>query len=273
MKHTNYLLGTALTLILAGCGGGSTSAPIVKVVIPATEHVITYGQSLSLGERAVMDFSTGDLAIPEDANNVGLMFKGGTRPTDLSQVVPFEESTDPVDLGSWNIATPGETPLYGALEAIQGADSAFHLGSAAGRGGTTLVDLSKGTEPYARLLAQIVAGKTTAPGAYSVLAVLWMQGEADTGNAEYGAELTQLFTDIGADVRSITGQSVVQFYICTTADAGIAAQQRQVALSLSNVTIACNDNDFQKSDGLHLTAVASREVGGMFGAAILNNLK
>lgn len=269
----------AISLALTACGGGSsqmaatqTVAPPVKVVPAATEHLLTYGQSLSLGERAVMDFADGNLSIPTDDANVGLMFAGGTRPEDLTSLVPFDETNAPVSLADWNIGTPGETPLYGAMLQLAHADTALHLGSAAGLGGTPIAGLSKGTAPYARLIAQITAAKALSPGDYSVLAVIWMQGESDPGNGGYGGQLAQLFMDIDSDVRAITHQASVQFYICTTADQFIADQQRAVAAANANVHIACDDRDYAKSDGTHLTAAGSRAAGLALGTAIASSL-
>lgn len=259
-----------MILALSACGGGApTSSQVaIKATPQATEHLISYGQSLSLGERAVVLFPTNNAVPAADSDNVGLMFAGGTRPTDLSSLVPFAEQATPVDLASWNIATPGETPLYGALLTIKGMDSAFHIGSAAGRGGSAIVDLSKGTAPYARLLAQVTAAKGLSPGAYSVMGIIWMQGESDAGNTNYAAEFSQLVLDLDHDIRAITGQGAIQFYVCETAQADVGAQQLAVAAAMAQVHIACHDSDYPTSDGAHLTAASSRAVGAALGTAI-----
>ena len=132
-------------LACTGCGGNVTSEPATSAPEPlTTQHVITYGQSLSLGERAVNGYPN-DLTTPAGAD-VGLMFAGGTRPTDLSALVPFAESNRPVDGSLWGIATPGETPLYGALLALKDLPGQ-RIGSAAGRGGTSIAGLGKGSVP------------------------------------------------------------------------------------------------------------------------------
>lgn len=274
IRH-GFLAG--LVLALTACGGGGSAqmaAPqVVKVTPPATEHLLTYGQSLSLGERAVVDFADGNLTIPTtDDENVGLMFVGGTRPEDMTSLVPFDETNTPVSLADWNIGTPGETPLYGALLTIKGMDAALHVGSAAGLGGTPIAGLSKGTAPYARLLAQVSAAKALSPGAYSVLGIIWMQGESDPGNTNYAAEFSQLVMDIDHDIRAITGQGPIQFYVCETAEPTVGPQQLAVAAAMAQVHIACNDANYPKSDGTHLTAVGSRAVGVALGTAIAASL-
>lgn len=267
-------------LLLAACGGsqGPAAMPVTGDYAPQTlvqerpvvEHVISYGQSLSLGERSVVAYPT-DLRIPgpDDYADVGLMFAGGTRPLDISGLVPFSESDTPVDDAVWNIGTPGETPLYGALSMLVDRPGT-RIGSAAGRGGTGIVDLSRGTIPYHRLLAQVTAGRAISAGStYSVLAVLWLQGEADPGNANYAGEFEQLVMDLDNDVRAITGQSApLQFYVCTTAVPDIAAAQRTVAAAMPQVHIACDTATYAKSDGTHLTAASSRQVGEALGQSI-----
>jgi hypothetical protein len=265
-----------LMLILSGCGGSQVgSAPVQTTQSvqakpdPApveVHHIITYGQSLSLGERAVVNFPV-DLTIPTGDLSVGMMFAGGTRPDDLSALVPFAEGTAAVNLAEWNVGTPGETPLYGALLTIQGMPG-MHIGSAAGRGGTDIASLSRGTAPYQRLLAQVTAGQNLSKGTDTV-SIIWMQGEADSGNTNYASEFEQLVMDVDADVRAITHQGPVQFFVCLPAVPEIAAAQRAVAAAMPQVHIVCDTALLDHSDGLHLTALSSRQAGGLLGNAII----
>lgn len=232
-------------------------------------HVITYGQSISLGERAVDSFPT-NLAIPADDANVGLMFAGGTRPDDLSTLVPFAEGTAPVNLDEWNVGTPGETPLYGALLTLQGQPG-IRIGSAAGRGDTAVVNLSRGSAPYRRLLEQVTAGQKLSKGTDTV-SIIWMQGESDAGNTNYASEFEQMIMDLDTDVRAITHQGPLQFYVCLPAVPEIAAAQQSVAAAMPQVHIACDIATLDHSDGMHLTALSSRQAGGMLGQAILSRL-
>lgn len=267
----------SILLLLAACGGAQSDpiSPIqgspVQPAAPApqiVQHIITYGQSLSLGERAVNAFPN-DLTLPGGYRDVGMMFVGGTRPSDLSALVTFAESTTAGSQDDWNIGTPGETPLYGALLTIKDLPG-MHIGSAAGRGGTPIVDLSRGTAPYQRLLAQVTAGQKLSKGTNTV-SIIWMQGESDTGNTNYASEFEQLVMDLDADVRAITHQGPVQFYVCLPAVPEIAAAQQSVAAAMAQVHIACDTADLDHSDGLHLTALSSRQAGGMLGNAILHS--
>jgi Carbohydrate esterase, sialic acid-specific acetylesterase len=258
-----------LCIVLCGCGdGGScTVAPQPPMVSEAGEfqHILSYGQSLSLGARAVNRWPT-DLTIPPE-QDVGLMFASGVIPRGaMNALVPFADSTAPVDMSAWNIETPGVTPLYGALLELKGLPGA-RIGSAAGRGATSITGLSKGTAPYARLISQVAAGHALSVGHYSVPAIIWMQGESDAGNPNYAAQLQQLFTDLDADVRETAGQAqTVQFFICLTAVRDIALAQRQVAAAMPNVHIACETATLPKSDETHLSAQGSLEAGCALGA-------
>lgn len=232
------------------------------------QHILSYGQSLSLGERAEIAWPT-DLSLPDDYQPVGLMFAGGTRPDDLSSLVPFQESETPIDPTSWGIATPGETPLYGALLTLA-STSGQRIGSAAGHGGSPIVELAKGTAPYARFLAQVQAAKAATPGHYTVLAVIWMQGESDAGDTDYAGEFERLVMDLDTDVRAITGQGPLQFYSCLPAPRDIASAQESVAAAMPQVHIACDTATLAKGgDNVHLTAASSREAGVAVGEAIL----
>jgi Carbohydrate esterase, sialic acid-specific acetylesterase len=253
-------------LLLAACGGGGQPQPGGAIPPPHTEAVISYGQSLSLGARATVNYPS-DLSIPPDTENVGMMFVGGTRPDDLSSLAPFAESTQPVSLEEWNIDTPGETPLYGALTQLQSPQVTF-IGSAAGRGGATIAELSRGSRPYDRLLAQVRAGQSLTQN-YSVRAIIWMQGEADAGNANYVSEFEQLVMDLDADIRALTHQGPVQVHVCLPGPRDIARAQQSVADAVAQVHIACDSAALAHDpDATHLTAASSREAGVMLGESI-----
>lgn len=260
-----FPLAIALSLtMLTACGSGSSGG--------GTQHIISYGQSLSVGERAVVAFPS-DLSLPTDYQDVGLMFADGVRSLgNTAAFVPFAESTAPLDYPAWLTRTPGETPLYGALLALSGLDG-DRLGSAAGRGSASIAELGRGTDLYDRLLRQVRVGKAIAKPPYTVPAIIWMQGESDEFNASYAADFARLATDLDTDIRAITGQSdAVQIHVCTPIFPTPAAAQRAVAASNPNVRIACDNTNFARSDDVHLTAASSRAAGLALGASILKGL-
>lgn len=275
MTRTVDLTGTIyaalICIVLCGCGrpGRCSATPPTPIVgafaAGEFQHILSYGQSLSLGERAVNQWPI-DLAIPPE-QDVGLMFASGVIPRGaMNELIPFADSTAPVDMDAWNIGAPGVTPLYGALFELRGLPGT-RIGSAAGRGGTPIAGLSKGTAPYLRLISQVAAGKALSGGHYRVSAIIWMQGESDPGNLNYAAQLKRLVVDLDADVRATTGQvQTVQFFICLTKVPDIAEAQQEVAAAMPNVHIACDTAKLPKSDGTHLTARGSLEAGCALGA-------
>ena len=272
MSSVRRIFAWLVLFVLAACGGGGGGSdapgatPVAAAPAPA-QHIIAYGQSLSLGERSQNGWP-GDLALPADYVDVGLMFSDGILSLGVGPLGPFRESNLRVDGGVWGISTPGETPLYGALLALKGLPGQ-RIGSAAGKGATAIAGLGKGSVPYARLLTQVTAAKALWGAGYSVPAIIWMQGESDAGNLSYAAQLTQLIADLQADVAKISGQArPVQFFICTPWPRDIAAADLQLAASVAGVHVACDAAKLEKSDGLHLTARGSRAAGTSLGEAI-----
>ncbi len=96
-----------------------------------------------------------------------------------------------------------------------------------------------------------------------------MQGEADAGNANYASEFEQLVMDLDADIRAITHQEAVQFYVCLPGPRDIAQAQQSVAASMGQVHIACDTATLvHDPDATHLTAATSRQAGIALGQAI-----
>ncbi len=202
------------------------------------------------------------------------MFADGVRSLgNAASLIKFAESTDDGDYNTWVMDKPGETPLYGALLQLKGLPG-VRIGSAAGRGGTPISELSRGRVPYARLIRQVTTAKTLAVPPYTVPAIIWMQGEADPFNEGYAGQFSQLVADLDKDIRAITGQAKpVQIHVCLTSYAVPAAAQRAVAASNPNVHIDCDSSNFAKADGVHLLASGSRAAGMALGASMLKGIK
>lgn len=258
--------------LLSACGSSSdsTPTPIVRAdpAPPTVAHIISYGQSLSLGQYSVADWPS-DTALPSTLLNVGWMFSGGTRPEDLSSLVPFSESFQACDFAVWNCDYAGETPLSGAMSELQWTGYRL-LGSCAGRSGTPIAGLEKGTDPYQRVIDQVQAGKSLAEGPYQVLGIIWIQGDSDPGNTAYAGELEQLVMDLDTDIRTITGQTdPIQFYVCLSRPTDVDAATEQVAAAMPQVHIVCDTRKLQHvSDEMHLTAGAEWQAGQLLGAAM-----
>lgn len=269
------ILCLVFVALLAGCGGGGDPGSSGTQY----QHVIAYGQSLSLGGASWDAYPT-DQTIPAEDGSVGLMFASGVLPRGaMTAFTPFQDtSTEPLDEDSWGIGAWGTTPIYGALLAVKNV-AGVRIGSAAGRGATSIIDLDRGSAPYQRLLAQVMAAKALikAPDSYSVPAILWMQGEADRGQPAswYLPLFLKLAADLDTDVRAITGQPhPVQILVCLPATAStIADAQKQAAQEDQNIRIACDETPYPKNpDGVHLTAQGELLAGAAFGAVLRDYL-
>jgi hypothetical protein len=250
-------------------------------------HIISYGQSNSLGHNASPVVSL--------SNRFGdLMFNGGTRPqfgasTPRASFVPLVESITASD-------TDGETCLSGFCEAMHEllarkrpdfASSKYQFFcSAPGQGGTTLANLSKGSVPYANAMADITAAFNLAKAAgktYKLAAVAWNGGEADeaagTADPVYQTGFVKLQSDFTADYQAITGNTNEVVFICTQGSNWVvggtqsgATNGAYPAIPLAQLAVAnANPTKFVIStptymlpygaDNLHQTALSQKVIG------------
>lgn len=182
-------------------------------------HIISYGQSLSLGNGA-LPIQTATQ--PYD----NLKFNGGVRAQDggadvaanHASFVPLVETMNP---SSGNGETPAGYATTMVKRLLLSENLLSHtqqsyqlLASAPGEGNTSIAMLSKGSLPYTRLIADITYGYSLSQAAgksYNVTAVLWSQGERDlslgTTYAAYLAAFNTLYADLNSDAKAITGQA------------------------------------------------------------------
>ncbi|WP_298929262.1 sialate O-acetylesterase [uncultured Ramlibacter sp.] len=249
-------------------------------------HILTYGQSLSRGEKATPVISTTQ---PYDS----LKFNGGVRPDDTgsgprTSLVPLTETA---------VSGPiGETPSAGTAHAVKqlilSEDGIAHtdqsyqlLLSADGQGGRTIAELSEGTTYYTRMVTSIQAGFNLAQAAgktYSCPVMTWTQGEADyaieTASAVYEAAMEQLRSDATASVQAITGIANELSMICYQtashkhyglAYPNIALAQLQASKDHENIFLATPmyHMEYYAVDHVHLTPASSKKLGFHYGLA------
>lgn len=255
----------------------------VSGLLHELNHVISYGQSLSIGVLSVPVVSS------VQAHN-SLRFVGGVRSRDVSapgtyaSLVPLVEQQATVGPDQY-----GETPCTGICEYVQNtltarglphAVSGFQLlASAPGRGGQSIEDLDKGSFPYSVLIADVTNAATRAAElgkTYAVWGFVWMQGESDpTMTADtYRQKILQLRTDLEADIKAITGQTNPLKFIMHQPSAHhlslvggqgvprIAQLQLDLALTEPHFYMA-NPEYFipRASDNIHFSAAGSKEFG------------
>ena len=259
-------------------GGASPMAAGVQQV----QHVISSGQSLSVGTSATPAVTTA-APLPGRLR----MFSAGVTATGTSQSGSFEgEVISDADVAGLVDAVSGtnEVPVLGAGRWLAGADAARGvIVSAHGIGGQPYSDLKRGTVPYANILRAVVRGAylTRAAGlAYDVPALIWTQGEADrlVDQATYLGWMEELQADITTDLRDIIGGTgpvrllVDQIsnwtsYGAVASDVPLA--QLQAAIDNPGLIYCCGPKYMlPTTDGVHLTAAASANLGARQGRAL-----
>jgi len=252
-------------------------------------HVLCYGQSLSIGQTPTLASFT------QDYDN--LMFYRGMRPeldypgetaaTWYQSLVPAVESQSPANTSLRETPSMGTGDMVKALirdeDRLTFSEISYQLMlSNPGEGAKTILELSKGTAYYSRLLSHVAAAKALADAAgksYAVQAVTWMQGESDflnTTREQYATRLNTLVTDLNADIKAITGQAkdvhLFTYQVVPRVASGanvtkIAYAHRDVASSNPLVHLAMPMYFFEYADGLHLLGPDSRWAGAYFGLA------
>ncbi len=207
-------------------------------------HVIIYGQSLSIGQYGtpVLDTPTRN----------ALMFNTGVRSysSSPSSLVPLRETVS----GS-NGETVASSLAYGFTDNVSDMAGRDLLFNAGGVGGITVEGLSKGTEPYRRLIAHLVwtATQMALQGRdYAVDFMLWIQGEANMANGtsadSYTGRVTTLRADVAADTAGMrdVGRDLVMlmyqtsshgYYVGTAENPPELIAQAQLDMALNNPLI------------------------------------
>ncbi|PZT91661.1 sialate O-acetylesterase [Sphingomonas sp.] len=164
------------------------------------------------------------------------------------------------------------------------ADDYRLFASTSFQNGTPIAQLSKGTDTYTRLMAQVANAarlSDTAGYVHRVGGFCGFQGNADvnTPTATYRAALRQLMTDVKADVRSRTGQLSLPFLFIQDADqqtdyaAGQSYQPTAAAalydlVKAGELMIACPAYHVEYSDDRHMTGNGYAQLGQHLGRAL-----
>lgn len=261
-------------------GGG-----IVPGLTNDYNHIIFYGQSLSVGADSKQQLST----TAKDGNYM------------ISKAVAFNGEKDakfePL------VAGPGtdEPPVLGAVNYLrklfndESPEASKHalVGSSMGVSGRAVEQLSKGAKPkhYDRFLSAVQASKAAADlekKSYGIAAICWMQGESNyspggdwTPTKEgYKTKLLKLRDDLNADaVKGIAGQKEVPAFVMYQTGAAysndtnflsIGMAQWEMAQEVPGIYMATPVYPYVDYGG-HLTANGYRWIGAQF-AKVLNKI-
>lgn len=254
----------------------------LRVKESGIKHFVFYGQSLSVGATA-----TTILSSTQPYQNItfdtGPKMNGSTA-TGTKPLV--EDAVSPAPDGGSN---RGETPCSGAANTAtmlayrdNGIDPSNNIifSSTAGKGGTAIAALSKGSSWYSSVFINHVnRAKELVGSSYSLPVMAWVQGEQDAANnldyASYKTALNQLQTDVETDVKAITGQ-VSPVHLLTYQMSYRAVSNPQIAQAQYDLT---NENakvylvtptymfPHNSGDKVHLTSVGYKWMGAYYGRA------
>jgi hypothetical protein len=249
-------------------------------------HLLTYGQSVTIGWGAHTPLST-------TQRYDSLMFNAGVRTLDggEDQAATHTSLVPLVEQDFWAL---GETPTAGALDMINALqrsersiafdqDGVRYLGSAPGKGGMTIRQLSLGSKPFYQLIYDVFYGYYRAlatGGSYRIGAVLWGQGESDEywhkDPEQYIAELEQLREDVEWVQSAYKGTQetvpLIAYQMASHIMAGsktpsIALATLEAARRYPDIYVATPMYPFDYVDGFHPTAASNRALGAYYGLA------
>ena len=248
---------------------------------------ICYGQSWSTGYDAS--------AITTESRYDNLMLDTGIKNEPLANLTAVATSFVPaVEVTGWSSDAHnqkvGETPVTAQMHIVKQLmesedgltvnDISYQLlGTAPGMGSKTLAQLEKGTDYYARLIAQVqqaydiaaAMGKRLVVQAFS-----WVQGSLGR-TGDYAEALEQLRLDIDTDVKAITGQTqdvkciTWQSFIYNTTLRAKQVYDQYVGAADTYPNIICAGATYHldnvRAANLHFTSESQDWLGAYFGVA------
>ncbi len=280
--------GTGGTSAGAAGSGAAGGAPTATWDIT---QVVGTGQSLAVGQMgtppaattqpyANLKLSTGTAAWPLDPNDASFMLVPLTEPIGRpSTAYPSAYPT--------NIA--GETPhaamanqITALFKAGGGADYVTVHGEF-GENGQCLTYLKKGAVPmgvngraFEATLIETRAVKRLATAAgktHGVGAIIVTHGECDAGNANYEADLYQLWSDYNTDLSAITDQTRKPLMIVSQQNAvndRSASTLAQWKIGVDHAAdVVCSGPKYQypyySGDHVHMTTAGYEQLGEKYG--------
>lgn len=256
--------------------------PNLKPAVKAVNHILFYGQSLSIGAAGNPPLSTS-----QPYSNI--TFNSSVRFLNQAAtgVKPLSEETGIAALPS--TTNQGETACSGAanyasrammLENSIAPENHVIFASTGGYGGYRIDQLEKGSAWYPNFINHVVKAKELVGDDYKVQVVCWVQGENDavtsqkTPYATYKQKLEQLQRDTNADIKAITGQAddvkFITYQISYAARTWSAQALAQLHLVQQSDNFALSTPMYHMpyaEDNIHLTNVGYKWMGAYFGRA------
>lgn len=279
----------------AGAGGGSAEAGASPTLsIPwGWAGIVGTGQSLAVGDNGTarntpgasvrattqpfnnLKLSTGILAWPVDPADASLTMVPLTEPVGRS--APNYPSSWPENISGETAHSAMGNQLTALVKAAGGADY-VNVHGEVGENGQCLSFLIKGATPSglngrafeATLIeTQAITRLAQAAGTtYGVGAIIVTHGECDAGNANYAAQLHQLWADYNTDLSAITGQTQPPLMIVSQQNAvsdrsASTLAQWQIGVQFPN-DVVCSGPKYQyaySSDAIHMLVDGYEQLG------------
>lgn len=250
-----------------------SSAPIIQrnggVYQAQLNYICTAGQSLAQG-------SDGQLTTTQEYDNIGFSM-GASSPT---QTYPLTTSQTGY--------SSQESPMYGTAGHIKELileenDLTYQvndyqlLSGNVGSSGAPIEEINKGGSRgrYEASISQVQSGyniATSAQKSFAFQAVTWTQGEsnASTPKDTYKALLKQLAVDYNTDGKAITGQKhdvqFISYQLCRTdCLSTVTPALLEASEEVAYIHVASPTYFMDFYDGIHLTALGSKWLGGYYG--------
>ncbi|HDU8151096.1 TPA: sialate O-acetylesterase [Acinetobacter baumannii] len=255
--------------------------PNQKPLVKAVNHMLFYGQSLSVGATATTILSTSQPYLNKTFNTGPRMDSAAT------SVIPLVEQFNNPSSDDYN--NRGETPCSGAANYASRAmllengikpEDHVIFASTAGHGAYRIDQLEKGTAWYSFFLSHVIKAKELNGSDYKVQVVCWVQGENDaianiqTSYEIYRQKLEKLQADVSADIKAITGQTddvkFITYQLSYAARTWNAQALVQLHLAQESDAFAMATPMYHMpyaSDNVHLTNVGYKWMGAYFGRA------
>ncbi|WP_180850594.1 sialate O-acetylesterase [Raoultella ornithinolytica] len=254
-----------------------------KMVAAAINYLLTYGQSLSTGHWGLPV-----LSVSQPYSNItfaGGVHGGSTDHEDYSSFIPLVENTASFE------ANDGETPCSGAANFAtllanveNGIPTNQHviLSSAPGHGAYRIAQLSKGTPWYNTHFMKHLTSAKSLSSSLGVQAIMWIQGESDSGvfttmltREQYLTAFLTLVADINTDAIALTGQTSPVVFLSyqhssyVTKSGGATQLAMLDAQRQSDLVYVITPTYHlpHHTDNLHLSAVGYKWMGAYFGRA------
>ncbi|TCM56147.1 hypothetical protein C8J36_103517 [Rhizobium sp. PP-F2F-G48] len=245
-------------------------------LLPGFNHIIEYGQSLSVGAGGWPRLTKASLysSVKMLGGSVRGQGGGGTTtfapfaPTGLQNLVATVTSTTDV-LTDATVAgmapdanTPGETfsvaavntfkRLWNQLRGVVDDTDRTIIVTSCGIGGKTIAELSKGASPefFARLPSAATQAKAAAgSNPYGVTAIIYAQGEEDyvasTDGEVFKTRTRQLYADIKADVvTGVAGQSEPPVVFAVQPGASFTRDDKFLQIGNAHIDLAEDDRNW-----------------------------